>query len=58
MLSVTRKPGEGFLIGPDIKVFIVEIRGQQARLQITAPKEVKIIWCALKDLLPESQNAH
>ena len=41
MLILTRKPGESIYIG-DIKVTIVEMKGNQIRVGIDAPPEVRI----------------
>jgi carbon storage regulator len=37
MLVLSRKPGEEVIIGDDICVTLLEIRGNQARLDLTAP---------------------
>lgn len=52
MLVISRKIGEGAMIGPDIRVVIVDIkRGRGAvRVGIIAPESVKI----LRDELCES----
>ena len=42
MLVITRKPGEGFLIGDDITVRILEDNDGRIRVGIEAPKEKKI----------------
>lgn len=42
MLVLTRKVGEGVVIGDNIKVMIVEIKGGGIRLGIEAPPDVKI----------------
>lgn len=39
MLILTRKAGESITIGDDIEVQVIEIKGKQVRLGITAPKE-------------------
>lgn len=43
MLILTRKPGESLFIGDDIKVVVVEIKGNQIRLGIEAPSNVRIL---------------
>lgn len=43
MLLLTRKIGESILIGDDIVVTIVELRGNQIKVGIDAPKEVSIV---------------
>ena len=42
MLVLTRRVGERLRIGPDIEVVVLEIRGREARLGITAPTSVPI----------------
>lgn len=42
MLVLTRKPGEGILIGDDIKITIIEGRGGSVRIGIEAPAAKKI----------------
>jgi carbon storage regulator len=37
LLIITRKAGEGFFIGDDIRITILEVRGKQVRLGIEAP---------------------
>ncbi len=43
MLILTRKPGESLFIGDKIKVVVVEIKGNQIRLGIEAPSDVRIL---------------
>ena len=42
MLILTRKPGESLYIGDNIKIIIVEIKGNQIRVGIDAPTEMRI----------------
>lgn len=42
MLILTRKPGESLYIGDNIKVIIVEIKGNQIRVGIDAPADLRI----------------
>ena len=42
MLALTRKVGERIVIGDNITVTIVDIRGDSIRLAIDAPREIKI----------------
>lgn len=48
-LVLSRKPGSSILIGPDIEVVILEIRGQQVRIAISAPAELRILRDELLD---------
>lgn len=42
MLVLTRKPGESIAIGNDIKITVIEIKGKQIQLGITAPTRIKV----------------
>ena len=42
MLILSRKVNEKIMIGEDISVFVIEIRGDQVRLGVDAPKTVKV----------------
>ncbi|MDH7481414.1 MAG: carbon storage regulator CsrA [Armatimonadota bacterium] len=42
MLVLARKVGQRIVIAGDIEITVVEIRGEQVRLGITAPKNVSI----------------
>ncbi len=42
MLILTRKSGETIRIGDDVAVSVIEIRGNQVRLGITAPRNVTV----------------
>lgn len=41
-LVMTRRPGEGTMIGDDIHVVVTKIYNGQVRLAIYAPRDVKI----------------
>lgn len=42
MLVLTRKIGEGIIIGDNIKVTIVEMKGGGVRIGIDAPRDLKV----------------
>ncbi|MCG3110442.1 MAG: carbon storage regulator CsrA [Candidatus Manganitrophus sp.] len=42
MLVLTRKSGEGIIIGDQIRVVVIEVHGNQVRLGIEAPAGIKI----------------
>jgi carbon storage regulator len=43
MLVLSRKVGQSLLIGNDIRIKVVDIRGQQVRLGLEAPDDVPVI---------------
>lgn len=51
MLILTRKSGEGIRIGDSITLKIIEIRGNQVRLGIDAPKNVSVHREEIYDLI-------
>ena len=55
MLVLTRKQGQGIVIGDGIEITVVEIQGDQVRLSIKAPKTLKILR---KELLLEVEEAN
>ena len=42
MLVLTRKPGERLVIGDNIVVTVVDVKGDNIRIGIDAPREVKV----------------
>jgi carbon storage regulator len=54
MLVLTRKVNESLLIGEDIVITVVEIKGDKVRLGIEAPKEIPI---ARSEIAPQSLQA-
>ena len=42
MLVLTRKPGEKILIGDNVSLTVVEVKGDSVRIAVDAPREVKI----------------
>ena len=43
MLVLARRVGEEIVIGDDIRVTVLEVRGSQVRLGISAPKSVRVL---------------
>ena len=43
MLVLTRREKESIIIADQITVKVVEIRGNQVRLAIEAPKEIRVV---------------
>jgi len=42
MLLLTRKPGEKLIIGDNVTVTVLSVKGNQVRIGIEAPRDVKI----------------
>jgi carbon storage regulator len=58
MLALTRKVGERIVIGDNITITIVDMKGDNIRLAIDAPKEVKIYRGELFDaIVAENRQA-
>lgn len=58
MLILTRKVGEGIIIGDDIKLTVVETKGGNVRIGIDAPKDKKIYRQELYDeIMAQNRNS-
>lgn len=57
MLVLTRKPGEGFVIGDDIIIKIVEMKGGGVRIGIEAPQDKKIYRQEIYDRITKENQA-
>lgn len=58
MLVLTRKPGQSVYIGDEVKVTLMEIRGNQIRVGIDAPSSVRIYREEIYlQILEENKNA-
>ncbi len=55
MLALSRKVGEAIVIGNDIEVTILEIKGEQVKIGISAPKSVPVYR---KELFVQIQEAN
>ncbi|SMG18633.1 carbon storage regulator CsrA [Dethiosulfovibrio salsuginis] len=42
MLVLSRKPGESLLIGQEMEITVVEVKGDSVRLAIKAPRDVPV----------------
>lgn len=56
MLILTRRPGESIQVGQDIEIAILEIRGNQVRLGISAPPDVLVLRSELIDSAPSADS--
>lgn len=59
MLILTRKTGESLLIGDDVEITVLSVRGSQVKLGVNAPKDIAVhrqeIYQKIKDT--ESQQS-
>ena len=55
MLALSRKPGESVVIGNDIEITILEVKGEQVKVGIKAPESVAIYR---KELFEQIQNSN
>ncbi len=42
MLALSRKQGESIMIGNDIELTILEVKGEQVKVGISAPKSIPV----------------
>ena len=61
MLALSRKLGESIIIDNDIEVTVLEIKGEQVKLGIAAPKSVPIyrkeIYVSIQESNKEAANS-
>ena len=58
MLVLTRKPGERLVIGDNIVVTVVDVKGDNIRIGIDAPREVKVFRGEIYDaIVAENRQA-
>ncbi|MGN1196141.1 MAG: carbon storage regulator CsrA [Acetatifactor sp.] len=55
MLALSRKKNEAIIINNNIEVTILEVKGDQVKIGITAPKEVPVYR---KEVYAQIQNAN
>ena len=56
MLALSRKPGESIVIGNDIEITILEVKGEQVKVGIKAPQSVAIYRKELFEQIQESNR--
>jgi carbon storage regulator len=57
MLILSRKINEKIMIGEDISVSILEIRGDQVRIGVEAPRQVKVFRQEVFDAIKAENKA-
>lgn len=56
MLVLTRKVGETFLIGKDIRITVCKVENNAVRIGIDAPQEIQVIREEVADKYPQNTN--
>ncbi len=61
MLALSRKKNEALVINNDIEITILDIRGDQVKIGISAPKEVPVyrkeVYIQIQEANKEAMNA-
>ena len=57
MLVLTRRSNQSIMIGTDIVVTVLEVRGEQVRIGIKAPREVEVHREEVFDALARERSA-
>ena len=57
MLVLSRKRDESIVIGDDVRVMVIEIRGDKVRLGIEAPKHVSVHREEVYDAIRKERTA-
>lgn len=61
MLALSRKKNEALIINNNIEITVLEIKGEQVKLGITAPKDVPVyrkeVYVQIQDANNEAINA-
>lgn len=55
MLALSRKQGESIMIGNDIEITILEVKGEQVKIGINAPKSIPVYR---KEIYTQIQEAN
>ena len=60
MLALSRKKGEALVINNNVEITVLEIKGEQVKLGINAPKEVPVyrkeVYVQIQDANKEAVN--
>ena len=61
MLALTRRKGEALIINNNIEITVLDIKGDQVKVGISAPREVPVyrkeVYLQIEDANKEAMNA-
>jgi len=57
MLILTRKSGQSILIGDEIKITILEVKGNQVRIGVDAPRNIGVHREEIYHIIKEKDNS-
>ena len=62
MLALSRKKNEAIMINNDIEITVLEVKGDQVKLGISAPKDISIyrkeVYLQIQESNQEAMNAN
>lgn len=56
MLVLSRQKDESIIIGDDVEITIVDVRGDKVRLGITAPRSISVHRKEIYDAIQKEKN--
>jgi len=57
MLVLSRQKNESIIIGDDVEITIVDVRGDKVRLGINAPKKISVHRKEIYDIIQNEKKA-
>jgi carbon storage regulator len=58
MLVLSRQKDESIMIGDNVEITIVDVRGDKVRLGITAPKEIPVHRLEIYEAIQREKSEH
>lgn len=58
MLILTRKIGESLIIGDDVEITVLSVRGNQVKLGVNAPKEIAVHRQEIYERIKAAENSN